>query len=161
MVRATPYASNSQSSKTAVNEGNAIGKRRMKDDLTEAVNIQNQLEMCCGGWLGRKNARRCGLNLLKYALGESREYSLLLFTSAAALKKNRPAGMHLNRTTMGICEIYYCRNSPFVSKATIIERPRTSIYHCRQYLPIANIIKKSYTIPEIPGHNWLRGMIVA
>ena len=93
MVRATPYASNSQSSKTAVNEGNAIGKRRMKDDLTEAVNIQNQLEMCCGGWLGWKNARRCGLNLLKYALALSREYSLLLFTSAPTLK-TPPAGRH-------------------------------------------------------------------
>ena len=49
--------------------------------------------MCCGGWLGRKNARRCGLNLLKYALALSREYSLLLFTSAPTLK-TPPAGRH-------------------------------------------------------------------
>ena len=91
MVRATPYASNSQSSKTAVNEGNAIGKRRMKDDLTEAVNIQNQLEMRRMAW-----AKKCSVLWIKSVEIRTRRVSRVLASAfyIGGRFKKKPAGRH-------------------------------------------------------------------
>ena len=51
-------------------------------------------------------------------------HSLLLFSSPAL--KTPPAGCILESDNGYICKIYYCRNSLFVSNATIIESPLAS-----------------------------------